>query len=342
LIYFKGVIILSKQKKAVKRKTQLDKESTKQEKKDLIQNKDYDASFEKLFENQSIDIEKEELKDIVLEGQYKKAYDTILDAISANLYVGLIGPVGTGKTALCRKVASDLMQGFYWVTFSDLIRPSNLIGSFDPTLVFKFGYSPKSFIPGPFLLACLTGAVFLANELNRGDEYVLNSLLDALEERRLYIPQLKRWVKVHEKFFFIAAMNPIEVRGTRKLPQAVKDRIKVWFKLKYPNRQLETKIINSNCPEFNLPQPILNTIIDIINQARKHHDIESPPSIRTSIAIARLLGARISKNKKIKKIPNKLIADCVKVVLPESIETRPGVEVEQFVNKLCIQVLGTG
>ena len=119
--------------------------------------------------------------EIILDGQYRDAYDTMLDAHNANLYVGLIGPVGSGKTALCRKFAADLGKPFDWVTFSDLVRPSNLIGSFDPTLVFKYGFSPEAFVPGPFTISALSGGVFLANELNRGDEYVLNTLLDALE-----------------------------------------------------------------------------------------------------------------------------------------------------------------
>ncbi len=81
--------------------------------------------------------------------------------------------------------------------------------------------------------------MFLANELNRGDEYVLNSLLDALEERKLYIPALKSWYGVDKDFYMIAAMNPSEVRGTRRLPSAVKDRIKVWIQLGYPKKSIE-------------------------------------------------------------------------------------------------------
>jgi MoxR-like ATPase len=61
--------------------------------------------------------------EIILEGQYKEAYDAMLDAYHAGLYVGLIGPVGSGKTALCRKFANDLGRPFDWVTFSDLVRP---------------------------------------------------------------------------------------------------------------------------------------------------------------------------------------------------------------------------
>src|SRR6185369_6645151 len=99
--------------------------------------------------------------DIVLEGQYKDAYDAMLDAYHAGLYVGLIGPVGSGKTALCRRFAEDLKRPFEWVTFSDLVRPANLIGSFDPTLVFKYGYATEAFVPGPFTTSALQGGIFL-------------------------------------------------------------------------------------------------------------------------------------------------------------------------------------
>src|SRR6056297_3260496 len=189
---------------------------------------DFKTSFKKKFEAHRVKEEKEPIE-ILLEGQYKDAYETLQDAYNAGLYVGIVGPVGCGKTALCRKFSDDQEIGFSWVTFSDLIRPATLIGTFDPTLVFKMGYSVDSFIPGPFTRAALEGSIFFGNEINRGEEYVLNSLLDALEEKRLYIPQLKSWVKVDREFFFIAAMNPQELRGTRVLPQAFKDRIGVWI-----------------------------------------------------------------------------------------------------------------
>jgi len=204
-----------------------------------------------LLNNSKIENLKED-PNIILEGQYQDAYDSMLDAYNANLYVGLIGPVGSGKTALCRKFANDLDKPFDWVTFSDLVRPSNLIGSFDPTLVFKYGFSPEAFVPGPFTISALSGGVFLANELNRGDEYVLNTLLDALEERKLYIPALRSWHQVSDDFYLIAAMNPSENKGTRRLPSAIKDRIKVWYNLGYPNKSIEQKIVQSQTSEYDL------------------------------------------------------------------------------------------
>jgi len=99
--------------------------------------------FSKLMESKMITDIKEDIN-LVLEGQYKYAYDAMMDAYNAGLFAGLVGPVGCGKTALCRKFAYDMSREFYWVTFSDLIRPATLIGSFDPTLVFKYGFAPES------------------------------------------------------------------------------------------------------------------------------------------------------------------------------------------------------
>lgn len=293
--------------------------------------------FSELMESKKIVDIKEDIN-LVLEGQYKYAYEAMTDAYNAGLFVGIVGPVGCGKTALCRKFAYDLQREFYWVTFSDLVRPATLIGSFDPTLVFKYGFSPESYIPGPFTLSALKGGVFLANELNRGDEYVLNSMLDAMEEKRLYIPQLKTWLKVHEEFYVIAAMNPAELKGTRKLPSAIKDRVKVWIHMGYPPRSLEQKIMVANCPEYKLSALTQEKILEIMIQCRDDPAIEKPPSLRTSIGLARFVSERA--NRLNQTVDNKLIAESAKLILPDSVELRPGANVNSFLKKVLTKVVG--
>ena len=276
---------------------------------------------------------------LVLEGQYKQAYDAMLDAYNAGLYVGLVGPVGAGKTALCRKFAYDLGLPFDWVTFSDLIRPSTLIGSFDPTLVFKYGFDDQAFSPGPFTISALSGGIFLGNELNRGDEYVLNTLLDALEERKLYIPQLRSWYNVHDNFYLIAAMNPSEMRGTRKLPSAIKDRIKVWIHLDYPSKSIEQRIVQANVTEYTLPSSLIEQTLEIVAQTRNDVAVETPASIRSSIAMARLTAETA---KRLGEEPSKeLLAKSATLILPDAIKVKPGRVPQQYVKDLCSRVLGT-
>ncbi|MHA1239552.1 MAG: AAA family ATPase [Promethearchaeota archaeon] len=293
--------------------------------------------FTKLMKSKTIIDIKEEIN-LVMEGQYKDAYDAMTDAYNAGLFVGIVGPVGCGKTALCRKFAFDMNRDFYWVTFSDLVRPSTLIGSFDPTLVFKYGFAPESYIPGPFTLSALKGGVFLANELNRGDEYVLNSMLDAMEEKRLYIPQLKTWLSVDEEFYVIAAMNPAELKGTRKLPSAIKDRIKVWIHLGYPSRSLEQKIMMANCPEYKLSALTQEKILELMIQCRNDPDVDRPPSLRASIGLARFVSERARRLKV--DVDNKLIAESAKLIIPDSIELRPGRQMNTFLKKLLTSVVG--
>ncbi len=277
--------------------------------------------------------------DIVLEGQFKDAYDAMTDAYHAGLYVGLIGPVGSGKTALCRRFAQDLGRPFDWVTFSDLVRPSNLIGSFDPTLVFKFGYSTQAFVPGPFTISALQGGVFLANEMNRGDEYVLNTLLDALEERKLYLPALRTWYQVDKQFYLIAAMNPSEQRGTRRLPGAVKDRIKVWVQLGYPKRAVEQKIVRLHCGEYELSAARIESVLELVHSTREEPAVEQPASIRSSIGIARLAAQRARRLGT--PVDNKVVAQAAQLVLTEAIKMKPGRSVESYLENLLTRVLGT-
>jgi MoxR-like ATPase len=296
------------------------------------------TDYTALLESRQVSDLKQEA-DIVLEGQYKDAYDAMMDAYHANLYVGLIGPVGAGKTALCRKFAQDLGRPFDWVTFSDLVRPSNLIGSFDPTLVFKFGYATQAFVPGPFTISALQGGVFLANEMNRGDEYVLNTLLDALEERKLYIPALRTWYQVEKQFYLIAAMNPSEQRGTRRLPGAVKDRIKVWVQLGYPKRAVEQKIVRSHCAEYDLPPARIEAILELVHSTREEPAVEQPASIRSSIGIARLASERARRLGV--PVDNTILAQSAQLVLTEAIKMKPGRTVQSYLENLLTRVLGT-
>lgn len=276
---------------------------------------------------------------LILEGQYKDAYYAMMDAYNAGLYVGIIGPVGTGKTALCRKFAYDLGLPFTWVTFSDLVRPSTLIGSFDPTLVFKYGFADEAFSPGPFTMSALEGGVFLANELNRGDEYVLNTLLDALEEKKLYIPALRSWYDVDEKFYMIAAMNPSEMRGTRKLPSAIKDRIKVWVHLDYPPKSIEQKIVKANVSEYTVPPGIIEKSIELIAQTRNDPLVESPASIRSSIALVRLTAETAKRLGT--DIDDHILAKSANLILVDAIKLKPGRKAETYVKQLTKRVLGT-
>ncbi len=202
----------------------------------------------------------------------------------------------------------------------------------------------EAFSSGPLLTAMLEGGTFLANEINRATEYSQNTLLEPLEEASIGIPHLGR-IKANKDFFFICAMNPEELSGTHRLSEALKDRIKVWIKLTYPEKSTELDIIRINLPEhFTVEESELELIFSIIDETRKNKiDIEIPASVRAGIAMAKLLGRRkaLEREGKLKEKEASIhLSEIAKTVLLGSIKPKPGGNVEQIIEGILRKTLG--
>ena len=237
--------------------------------------------------------EQEDIR-IILESQYRFAYELLADAVAAGLTPIVIGPPGVGKSLLVRKFARDTLRPFYELFFDELLRPSYLIGSFDPAIVLQKGYIRSAFDPGPLIRAMQEGGIFLAQEINRASEFCQNSLLEPMEERSYYIPRVGR-IYADEKFTVIATANPAELAGTHRLSEALRDRLRVWIPLTYPDRDTELQIIKLNCAPASLDGDTLAKIYAIVNAMRENQELEMAISVRAGISIAKLAAQHISQ-----------------------------------------------
>ncbi len=141
-------------------------------------------------------------------------------------------------------------------------------------------------------------------------------------------------------------MNPEELSGTHRLSEALKDRIKIWIKLTYPDKATELEIIRINLPEhFIIEESELELIYSIINETRKNKiDIEVPASIRAGIAIAKLLARRrsLEKEGKIKEKTStyEYLSEITRHVLLGSMKPKPGTKVENIIESIIHKTLG--
>jgi MoxR-like ATPase len=225
---------------------------------------------------------------VVLKGQYDKAYKLLKDSLDAGLTPTLVGPPGVGKSLLARKVAEDTGRSFHEVFFDENVTPSRLIGSFDPALVVRRGRNITSFEPGPLIRAMVEGGLFVAQELNRATEFCQNSLIAPLEERHYHLFPIGM-LRAHESFAFVSTQNPIETAGTYRLSKVLVDRMGCWIRLNYPTRETEMEIIIENTPAFNLPTSSLDKIYNIVKLTRETSSLEIPASPRAGIFLTRLV-----------------------------------------------------
>ena len=300
------------------------------------------VSLQEIFKKNLITTAQEKI-DIVLKGQYERALELLAEADASDLHPILVGPPGVGKTTLCRYYAQ--MRGelsgnktFEWITFDEATKPAHLIGSFNPAITLQKGFSFEAFNPGPLIKAMFRGGVFLANEINRATEYTQNSLLEPLEERTTSIPHLGR-IKATPGFFFVGAMNPSELVGTHHLGEALKDRFNLWIELSYPNKKTEMKIIEHNNPYYSISESLLEKIYLIINRIRNHHQVQTPASLRSGIAMARLAGLLQTRNKSLN--PNQVLRKIAKEVLIGAVKAKPGIKTKPIINSVLSQVIGS-
>ncbi|MBN2253605.1 MAG: MoxR family ATPase [Kosmotogaceae bacterium] len=228
--------------------------------------------------------------------------DPVIERVLAVLLSGghvLINDVpGVGKTMLARSLAISLGLDFNRLQCTPDLLPGDVTG----INILDLKTHEFTFRKGPIFTQIL-----LVDEINRTTPRTQSALLEAMAERQVTVEG--RTLKMESPFFLIATQNPVEFEGTFPLPEAQLDRFAISLAMGYPDKQSEKgllKGISSEHPitalnpvsnreelihvinrtkEILVEDSLLGYIVSIVNETRKHREIQLGASPRGSIAL---------------------------------------------------------
>ena len=222
---------------------------------------------------------------------WNNAFEIIDSAFEKGLFVIIIGPKGTGKTTLVREYAMRKSKNLQSINFSLRTRESHLVGTkslTDGNIGFDEGILVKSMKEGNILYL---------DEINAAEADVLLRLDEALDDRRQLILKESggEIIKAKDSWFVVSTINPLTHVGTKELPPQILSRFPVRVRLDYPPEDIEYQIIKrhvKNPNEVDVLQGI--KLANVLRQASAVEELYYSPSIRETIAFAKLIEGGVS------------------------------------------------
>ena len=212
-------------------------------------------------------------------------------AFEKGLFVLIIGPKGTGKTSLVREYTIQKSKELESINFSLRTRESHLIGTknlVDGNIGFDEGILVKSMKEGNMLYL---------DEINAAEADVLLRLDEALDDRRQVILKESdgQIIKAKDSWFVVATINPLTHVGTKELPPQLLSRFPVRIRLDYPPEDVEYQIIKKHVKNPNESEVLRGIkLANILRQAASVEELYYSPSLRETIAFAKLLEDEMS------------------------------------------------
>ncbi|MEG6523717.1 AAA family ATPase [Desulfotomaculum sp. 1211_IL3151] len=224
--------------------------------------------------------------------------ELLLVALVADGHVLIEDVPGLGKTMLAKAFAISLNCRFTRIQFTPDLMPTDVTGFY----VYSKQKDNLVFREGPVLTNIL-----LADEINRAVPRTQSSLLEAMEERQFTVDG--QTMRLPKPFIVLATQNPVEMEGTFLLPEAQLDRFLMKISMGYPTAKEEIKILLSHgCgnpfdsleavatadeilhwqerrSQVKIHPSIVEYIVLLIEETRKHQSIELGASPRASLAL---------------------------------------------------------
>jgi len=230
---------------------------------------------------------------------WNNAFEIIDSAFEKGLFVIIIGPKGTGKTTLVREYAMRKSKNLQSINFSLRTRESHLVGSktlLDGSIGFDEGILVKSM---------KEGSILYLDEINAAEADVLLRLDEALDDRRQLILKESggEIIKAKDSWFVVSTINPLTHVGTKELPPQILSRFPVRVRLDYPPEDIEYQIIKRHMKNPNEAEVLQGIkLANVLRQASAVEELYYSPSIRETIAFAKLIEGGVSAKQAAKTV----------------------------------------
>ena len=230
---------------------------------------------------------------------WNNAFEIIDSAFEKGLFVIIIGPKGTGKTTLVREYAIRKSKNLQSINFSLRTRESHLVGTkslTDGNIGFDEGILVKSMKEGNILYL---------DEINAAEADVLLRLDEALDDRRQLVLKESggEIIKAKDSWFVVSTINPLTHVGTKELPPQILSRFPVRIRLDYPPEDIEYQIIKRHVKNPNEAEVLQGIkLANVLRQASAVEELYYSPSIRETIAFAKLIEGGVSSKQAAKTV----------------------------------------
>jgi MoxR-like ATPase len=206
---------------------------------------------------------------------------------------------GVGKTVLATALARSVNCTFNRVQLTPDLLPSDILG----VSIFDQATGKFTFTQGPIFTNIL-----LADEINRTPPRTQAALLEAMNEGTVSIDG--RTLALPTPFMVVATQNPHDYEGTYPLPENQLDRFFMRMSVGYPRAEDELRVLDlrpASLPLHELApvisrdevvslqnavdgvrvdRTLLEYIVAIAGQTRRHTDLDVGLSPRGSLALA--------------------------------------------------------
>jgi len=225
---------------------------------------------------------------------WSNSFEILEKAQEQGIFVLVIGPKGTGKTTLVREFAKRQSMKLASINFSLRTRESHLVGSK------SLSEGNIQFNEGILIKSMKEGNMLYLDEINAAEADVLLRLDEALDDRRQVVLKESdgKMITANKSWFVIATINPLNHVGTKELPPQLLSRFPIRLRMDYPPEEKELEIVKNHVPQAD--DKSLKKGIKLANTLRQAASVEElyySPSLRETIAYAKLIDGKMSPKK---------------------------------------------